>query len=110
MTCPLCKDKGAYMIEPPLNSGVSMQGPTLCVCTMEKIKRLRAALKPLVAIADAYDANNLDDEARKFWGKDLEHESTKPPGDIELYTGRGGKKLLTMAMCLAARTAMKETE
>lgn len=32
------------------------------------ILKLEEALKPLVAIADAYDSNNLDDEARKWWG------------------------------------------
>lgn len=63
----------------------------------------RDVLKPLVAIADAYDANDLDDEARKHWGSDLQHTNTAPPEQIELYTGRGGKRLLTLADCLKAR-------
>lgn len=44
---------------------------------MAEVFRLRSmleaaeqALAPLVAIADAYDANELDDEARKHWGKE----------------------------------------
>lgn len=65
--------------------------------------QLREALVPLVRIADAYDANNLDDEARKRWGPNLEHENTTPPEQIELYLGRGGKQLLTLKDCLDAR-------
>ena|GEM_PF-2343382 len=63
------------------------------------------ALKPLVRIADAYDNNALDAEARKTWGPQGEHTNTTPPEEIELYTGRGGKRLLTLADCLAAREA-----
>lgn len=37
------------------------------------IAELLEALAPLVEIADRYDNNELDDEARKFWGKNLEH-------------------------------------
>ena len=58
------------------------------------------AIKPLVAIADAYDLNALDDEARKRWGKD---ENQTPPEQIELYKGRGGKRLLTLEDCFKAR-------
>lgn len=68
---------------------------------------LRAALAPLVAIADAYDANELDDEARKRWGVNLEHESTTPPESIELYTGRGGRRLLTLQHCLDVRALVR---
>lgn len=64
------------------------------------------ALQPLVAIAEAYDANELDDEARKRWGRNYEHENTTPPEDIILYTGRGGKTLLTLADCLNARRVL----
>ena len=70
--------------------------------------KIIAALLPLVAIADAYDANELDDEARKWWGKGLPNQTnTTDPADIELYQGRGGKQLLTLAHCLAAREAIK---
>lgn len=67
---------------------------------------LRDALKPLAAIADAFDANELDDEARKYWGMDDEHINESPPGCIELYANRGGGQLLTLADCIAARTAL----
>lgn len=67
---------------------------------------LMLALAPLVAIADAYDANELDDEARKRWGKNLEHENVTPPDAIEIYSGRGGKELLTLAVCLHARVVV----
>ncbi|MDR3502904.1 MAG: hypothetical protein P4L79_10000 [Legionella sp.] len=69
-------------------------------------KVLRDALRPLAAIANAYDANNLDDEARKFWGRDNEHTNNATPDQIELYSGRGGKRLLTLADCFSARTAL----
>lgn len=72
-----------------------------------RIAALEQALVPLIRIADAYDENNLDDEARKHWGKDLEHTNTAPPEDIELYSGRGGKQLLTLADCFKARDAYK---
>lgn len=67
---------------------------------------LAAALAPLLAIADAYDDNDLDDEARKRWGRNLEHENDTPPERIQLYHGRGGKPLLTLAQCFAAREAV----
>ena len=43
------------------------------------IKELEDVLQPLLKIANAYDDNNLDDEARKFWGKNLEHENNRNP-------------------------------
>jgi len=67
---------------------------------------LVAALEPLARIADAYDDNRLDDEARKTWGPNGEFQNTRPPEDIELYTGRGGKRLLTLADCFKARDAL----
>lgn len=63
---------------------------------------LTKALQPLVDIADAYKKNDLDDEARRCWGPDLEHENDRDPAEIELYAGRGGKRLLTLADCLKA--------
>lgn len=71
------------------------------------MKALIEALAPLVRIADMYDANNLDDEARKFWGSDLENENITPPDEIELYQGRGGVRLLTLADCFRARDAVR---
>ena len=61
-------------------------------------------LQPLVDIANAYDNNELDDEARRFWGANLEHENTKNPEEIILYSGRGGRELLTLQHCLNARS------
>lgn len=76
--------------------------------TQDATEALKAALAPLVAIADAYDDNALDDEARKYWGT-VEHPRTNtgPTDQIELYTGRGGKRLLTLEQCLAARRVVR---
>lgn len=70
--------------------------------------RAAEALRPLAKIADAYDDNALDDEARKFWGVINEHQNKRDPEDIELYSGRGGKRLLTLADCFTARKALSE--
>ena len=72
------------------------------------IGELTGALTPLVAMAEAYDANELDDEARKFWGRDGEHELETDPKQIVLYSGRGGKTLLTLADCLEARDLLRK--
>lgn len=74
-----------------------------------RLEALEDALAPLVAIADAYDANELDDEARRFWGKDLDNENWTKPESIELYSGRGGRELLTLAHCLAARGVVRQS-
>lgn len=60
---------------------------------------VQGVLKPLADIWVAYQANNLDDEARRFWGENHENENQKPPKEIELYTGRGGGMLLNLAHC-----------
>lgn len=69
------------------------------------VAELVEGLQPLVKIADAYDANGLDDEARKFWGANDEHSNLRDPAKIELYASRGGRTLLTLADCLKARAA-----
>ena len=74
-----------------------------------RAERYREALQPLIDIANAYDSNSLDDEARKRWGRNEEHVNMRDPKTIELYTGRGGKRLLTLADCLAACAALAET-
>lgn len=78
------------------------------------MKALAEILAPLVAIADAYDANDLDDEARKHWGRDglegWQFTNDTPPERIELYTGRGGNRLLTLADCLAAREWLRSVK
>lgn len=71
-----------------------------------RIAELTKALAPLKTIADCYDANDLDDEARKTWGMNDEYSNSTPPGQIELYNGRGGRRLLTLQDCLAARAAI----
>lgn len=58
---------------------------------------LEEALEPFVAISRAYDANELDDEARKFWGERLQHSNETPLDEIEIFSGRGGRRLLTLA-------------
>jgi hypothetical protein len=84
--CPICSGDCAGANPPVMN------------CPVQRENDLKRALAPLVAIADAYDASGLD-EARPEW--------TKPEGvtpeQIELYAGRGGKRLLTLAHCLKAR-------
>jgi len=73
-----------------------------------RIAELEAALRLLGVIADAYDDNALDPPARKRWGKNNEHEETRNPQEIILYSGRGGKTLLTLADCLAARAVLEK--
>jgi hypothetical protein len=68
-------------------------------------RQLKMGVHRLIVIADAYDANELDDEARKTWGLNDEFRNTNKPEDIILYSGRGGGTLLTLADCIAARDA-----
>ena len=93
MTCDRCEQLAAQVV------GLEAEA-----------ERLRTAVAPLVAIANAYDRNALDDEARKTWGKNDEHTNTKDPSDIELFSGRGGKRLLTLADCLTARALLGEED
>ena len=67
------------------------------------------ALAILAKIADAYDNNDLDDEARKFWGYDGQNENSIPPNQIILYQGRGGRTLLTLEDCLRAREQLRNS-
>lgn len=71
----------------------------------DDVARLVIALQPLIDIAYAYDLNELDDEARKYWG---DNTNTTPPGEIELYAGRGGRTLLTLEDALYARQVVGE--
>lgn len=88
-----------------------VEGHAQIIATLEATNvRLTAALAPLVAIAEAYDDNALDDEARKFWGEHGIVRSDTPPEKVELYAGRGGRRLLTLAQCLAARDAVEPAE
>lgn len=67
------------------------------------VKCAMEALLPFAQIWDAYLANELDDEARRLWGAQGEHENKVSPKDIELYSGRGGKRLLTLDDCRQAK-------
>lgn len=78
--------------------------------TTEENNALLAALAPLVAIADAYDANELDDEARKFWGRNDEHQNESAPSQIKLYAGRDGRQFLNLRHCNSARRAVQTGE
>lgn len=87
--------------EPPSFEQLAKAG---VLAGLQKVEEVKAALLPLKLIADAFDANELDAEARKSWGKNDEHHNTTDPAKIELYQGRGGRELLTLAQCFAART------
>ena len=69
-------------------------------------QQYKELLQPLVDIALAFHANELDDEARKYWGPSYQYENKANPHDIELYTGRGGKRLLTLQDCLNVLEAL----
>ena len=71
------------------------------------VQQICHALGKLSDIATAYDANELDDEARRFWGKNLENENQTPPKGVHIYSGRGGKSLLTLADCIQAREVLE---
>jgi hypothetical protein len=64
----------------------------------KRVAELEKVALPLAAIADAFEADALD-EARPSWGD-------KPDG-VEIYSGRGGKRLLTLDDAFAARAALK---
>ena len=73
-------------------------------------EELLEALQCLARIADAYDDNALDNEARKTWGVNDEYQNHRKPEEIELFQGRGGKQLMTLADCFFARTAIANAE
>lgn len=72
---------------------------------IEKIEALESALTPFAAIADEWEGNGLD-ESRPYW---IEKgvEAKCPLEEVELYTGRGGKTLMTLAHVFAARAALR---
>jgi hypothetical protein len=75
---------------------------------LETMNGLEEAAKPMVNIARAYNANELDDDARKFWGKELQNRNETPTDQIEIYSGRGGKCLLTIGQAQGAHNAYVE--
>lgn len=66
------------------------------------LNTVKNALRPLAAIADAYDASGLD-EMRPEWVKESIDFS-----DVELFSGRGGKQLLTLQDAIEARRVLQE--
>ena len=67
-----------------------------------RIKALEDALRPFALIADQYDADGLD-EARPDW---VSRGVKKFDLDVELYSGRGGKELMTLRDVIRARSAL----
>lgn len=68
----------------------------------ERIRILEEALKPFAAIADEYDHDGLD-EARPYW---INKGIKKFDLSVELYSGRGGKELMTLGDVIRAREAL----
>jgi hypothetical protein len=62
---------------------------------------LATAIRPLAALADAYD-NSLLDEVRPEWVI----SSVRKPDAVALVSGRGGKELLTLGDAFKAREAL----
>lgn len=80
------------------------------ICNLiDRIEKLKVAVIPLVNIANAYHENALDDEARKTWGVNDEFTNNTKPDQIELYSGRGGRRLLTLHDCLFAAEVVEGT-
>jgi hypothetical protein len=75
----------------------------------QTIDGLTECLAPLVKIADAYDANELDDDARKFYGAHNEHRNHKAHNEIEIVTKACGTPLLSLADCFFAKQALYES-
>lgn len=68
----------------------------------ERIRLLEDALRPFAAIADEYDKDGLD-EARPDW---VTRGVKKFDAGVELYSGRGGKLLMTLRDVIRARCAL----
>ena len=64
-----------------------------------RISDLLEVIRPLVTIADEFDADGLD-EIRLHW---INNGTKKYNPEEELYSGRGGKCLLTLGQVLNAR-------
>lgn len=72
----------------------------------ERIKELEDALRPFAAIADEYDKDGLD-EARPDW---VTRGVKKFDVNVELYSGRGGKELMTLGHVLKARDVLNNVK
>ena len=75
---------------------------------VKQVLKVLADIADIADIADAYDANELDDNARKNWGPYMERVNHTPHNEIELYQGRGGKRLLTLQDCMDARDLLRK--
>ena len=71
-------------------------------------------LERLAAIWTAYLHNELDDEARRWWGPDGNETYNVlgeiSPEKVEIYQGRGGRELLTLADCRDAWLEVRRRE
>lgn len=72
----------------------------------EKIEKLLEALSPLVKIADCYDKSELDEERPEWREKGIGHSG--PLESVELFSGRGGQRLLTLGDAFKARDLYNE--
>lgn len=70
------------------------------------VPELLRVLAPLVAIADAYDADELRGDARPSWNHPGRVDFV-PPDRVELFRRRNNTVLLTLADCLAAREVVR---
>ena len=68
---------------------------------LANLKTAEEALGPLLELADAVDRSGLD-ECRPDWG-----DKASENMDKELYTGRGGRSLLTLGDAIRAREAIR---
>lgn len=96
------RGKGEQVRGAGLAVAMITEGGSLLAASVNHTDALQA-LAPLVAIADAYDDDGLD-EARPEWGA---VKAEPKPEDVELFSGRGGRELLTLAHCLAARRVVR---
>ena len=69
------------------------------------------ALRALASVWERYMTNDLDDEARRYWGKDCETNpenrtySEAKPEDVVLISTRSGSEIVTLADAYAAYKA-----
>jgi len=95
-----------YMLQAMVTTPAKLLALRAEVDRLSQYKVAVEAAKVLSLIADAYDDNALDDEARKWWGADDEYTNETPHHLITLYEGRGGRTLLTLADCMRAREVL----
>ena len=84
-------------------SGAAIRGE---VRQAQSPEAMKAALLPLAAIADKFDSNQLTGLAQRVGCCGV---STVPPECMVLVNDRQGNVLLTVADCLAARSAIGGT-